>query len=300
MLLLGRNWTQDIQAGRAHVCATYDPVHQALPSDGVVCTPDLAYGTDPRQVLDIYKSSGSSPAGGLPVVVFVHGGAFIRGNKDSTPYIYANVPKLFAREGYLGINVEYRLAPEFPYPCGAEDVSLAVSWVRQHARSWGGDPDRIVLFGHSAGGSHVASYLTDPLFNGQAQGVVGAILVSARLDADTLPDNPNAGGVAAYYGTDVALQQRHAPMAHAGSMAVPLMVAVAEYENPYLELYGLEYAARVAATGCMPRIIQVMHHNHTSIVAHIGCSSSGFTADLLEFVATHTRPSGTVSPVPAA
>lgn len=286
MLALGPDWARDIQGNRRQVCEIYDAVHDALPARGLRTVSAQAYGDDPRQQLDLYLPPGDGAA--RPIVAFVHGGAFLRGSKDATPHIYANVPKLFARAGCIGVNVEYRLAPQAPYPAGAEDVAAAVDWLRRHAAAWGGDPRRIVLVGHSAGGSHVATYLTDPRFQGQAGGVAAAVLISARLDADTLPGNPNAAGVVAYYGADPAQQRRHAPMAHAGAMAVPLMLAIAEHENPYLDLYALQYAARVTAAGRMPRFVQVPKHNHTSIVAHLGCADGGFDATLLDFVAAHT------------
>jgi acetyl esterase/lipase len=60
-------------------------------------------------VLDLYRHERSA---GVPVVLFVHGGAFVRGDKDVTGEVYANVCYYFARHGYLGVNVEYRLAPD--------------------------------------------------------------------------------------------------------------------------------------------------------------------------------------------
>jgi len=131
-------------------------------------------------------------------------------------------------------------------------VAAAVDWLRRRAAQWGGDAARIVLIGHSSGGSHVASYLTDPLLDGHADGVVAAVLISARLDADTHPDNPNAAGVIAYYGADPSLQCRHAPMAHAQRMTTPLMIAVAEHENPYLDLYALQQ--RAAKGGALTQV----------------------------------------------
>ena len=289
MLALGPTWAQDIQENRRRVCDIYDAIHGALPADDLRVAPAQAYGDDPRQQLDLYLPIAHDQTA-RPIVAFVHGGAFLRGNKDATPHIYANVPRLFARAGCIGVNIEYRLAPRAPYPAGADDVAAAVGWLREHAAAWGGDPERIVLLGHSAGGSHVATFLTDPRYKGQAQGVTAAALISARLDADTLPGNPNAAGVVAYYGADPAQQRRHAPMAHAEAMTVPLMVAVAEYENPYLDLYALQYAARVAAAGRMPRIVQVARHNHTSIVAHLGSADREFATALLDFVQAHAAP----------
>jgi len=299
MLTLGPTWANDIQGNRRQVCEIYDAVHDGLPADGLRTLPAQAYGDDPRQQLDLYLPAAADGAA-RPIVAFVHGGAFLRGSKDATPHIYANVPRLFARAGCVGVNVEYRLAPQAPYPAGADDVAAAVDWLRRHAAAWGGDPRRIVLIGHSAGGSHVATFLTDPRYRGQADGVAGAALISARLEADTLPGNPNAAGVVAYYGPDPALQRRHAPMAHTEAMAVPLLIAIAEYENPYLDRYALQYAARVAVAGRMPRIVQVPGHNHTSVVAHLGSADGAFAAALLDFVAAHAGPLPITAPAAPA
>ncbi|MGO4156855.1 alpha/beta hydrolase [Cupriavidus sp. YAF13] len=295
MRALGHDWARDIQGNRKQVCEIYDAVHAALPADGMQRVAGLAYGSDPRQQLDLYLPPDATPASALPVVVFVHGGAFLRGNKDASPYIYANVPRLFARLGYVGVNLEYRLAPQAPYPAGAQDVVAALAWLRASVDAYGGDARRIVLIGHSAGGSHVASALSDPLFDGEAAGVAGAVLVSARLQADTLPDNPNAGGVVAYYGADSAQQQQRAPMAFAQRLTAPLMVVFAEHENPYLDLYALQYAARVAkAQRRAPRVVQVPHHNHTSVVAHLGSADTALADALsgfIESVVTHRAAS---------
>ena len=291
MRALGTRWAADIQGNRRQVCAIYDRVHATFPADGVRRHADLAYGPHERHRLDLYLPPDGSVDERRPVVAFVHGGAFVRGDKDASPHIYANVPRWFARQGYIGVNVEYRLAPEAAYPAGAEDVAAALAWLRAEAAAYGGDPQRIVLVGHSAGGSHVASCLSDPACGDNLAGVAGAVLVSARLQADTLPDNPNAGGVAAYYGNDPALQVARAPMPFAGRLRVPLMVAFAEFENPYLDLYALQYAARVReAQGRSPRVVQVAHHNHTSIVAHLGTDDTAFSRVLSDFLETVTQP----------
>ncbi|WZB62342.1 alpha/beta hydrolase [Achromobacter xylosoxidans] len=289
MLALGPTWAQDIQENRRRVCDIYDAIHGALPADDLRVAPGQAYGDDPRQQLDLYLPIAHDQTA-RPIVAFVHGGAFLRGNKDATPHIYANVPRLFARAGCIGVNIEYRLAPRAPYPAGADDVAAAVGWLREHRGRLGRGPDT-----HRAARPFYrwqpCRHLPDgsPLRGPDARRG-GAALISARLDADTLPGNPNAAGVAAYYGADPARQRRHAPMAHAEAMAVPLMVAVAEYENPYLDLYALQYAARVAAAGRMPRIVQVARHNHTSIVAHLGSADREFATALLDFVQAHAAP----------
>src|SRR5262249_2161220 len=133
-----------------------------------------------------------------PVVLFVHGGAYVGGERNVTPEVYANVATWFARKGCIGINVGYRLAPEATYPEGARDIARAVAWVHQSVEVFGGDPARILLVGHSSGGTHVASYAFDATARGEpTPRILGQVLISARLRADTLPENPNAAGVRA-------------------------------------------------------------------------------------------------------
>ena len=119
---------------------------------------DVPYGTHSRQIVDVYRHGRVE---NVPVVLFVHGGALVRGDKDLTDEVYANVCYYFARHGYLGVNVEYRLAPESKYPGGAEDLAAAIAWAKRSARDLGGDPERL-LVGHSAGATHVAGYAWDP------------------------------------------------------------------------------------------------------------------------------------------
>ncbi len=173
----------------------------------------------PRQVLDVFSPQGASAR---PVVAFVHGGAFVRGQKDMDAEIYSNVLWYFARHGFVGVNIEYRHAPEAAYPGGAADVGAAVAWIADNIANYGGDPSRIVLIGHSAGGTHVAGYMLDPGtgFTPDA-GVKGMVLISGRLRADMRPDNPNAANVAAYFGSDDALFDVRSPVTHAERCTVP-------------------------------------------------------------------------------
>jgi len=85
------------------------------------------------------------------------------------------------RKGLLGIIVGYRLAPEARYPDGSLDVSAAVAWARSHGPDYGGDPERIFLVGHSAGGTHVAPYVAHPRARpAEGHGVRGIVLLSGR------------------------------------------------------------------------------------------------------------------------
>lgn len=280
---IGPRWQRDIRAAGDETKALYLPLLRAAPRDGVEVLKDLPYGPRPRQVLDIYRPAGAQRA---PVVVFVHGGAFVRGDKDINDQMYANVLLWFARRGCVGINVEYRLAPEAPYPGGSADLGLAVQWLQRRVGEFGGDARRLCLLGHSAGGTHVASLLCDPRpdLAALSQGAACAVLVSARLRADVLPANPNAPGVRAYYGDDAAAHEARSPVAHAARVRQPVFVVNAQFENPLLDLYGLEFAWTLArARGVAPLHATLADHNHVSIMAHFHTGEDWLGEQILDF-----------------
>jgi acetyl esterase len=281
---IGPIWGRDIQAHRDRVFELYAPLLAAAPRTGVRVARDIAYGEHPRRRLDLFLPDRAHDA---DVVVFVHGGAFVRGDKCATHWIYDNVLYWFARHGCIGVNVEYRLAPEAPYPGGAEDTAMALAWVRAHAREHGGNPARIFLVGHSAGATHVATLLCDPVLEqAEVPEVAGAVLVSGRLRADARPDNPNAAGVRAYFGDDEALYEARSPVTHAARLRVPVFIAIAEYENPLLDVYGAEMLHRVAdAQGRAPRFLRLAGHNHISIVAHFNTGEDILGQEILDFFA---------------
>src|SRR5262249_56969764 len=97
---------------------------------------------------DIFAAEGEG--GARPVVMFVHGGGYVRGNKrpPGSPF-YDNVMVWAARNGMVGVNVEYRLAPQFPWPAGAQDLGAAVRWVADNIPPPGGGPGRRYLPGAS-------------------------------------------------------------------------------------------------------------------------------------------------------
>lgn len=274
----GPRWHQDITAGRDAMFEAWAPLLRANAIEPTLR--DVPYGQHPRQVLDVFASEGASD---LPVLVFVHGGAFVRGDKDQTPWVHVNVPAEFSRHGFLAFNVEYRLAPQASWPAGAQDVRDALLWISRHAQQWGGDPKRIFLMGHSAACAHCASAVWDDrVLPPEGLPVAGLVLLSPRVVADTRADNPNAHGVRAYYGDDQALYAGREPIGLVRPDAPPTLIALAQYENPLLDFYALDLAHRLAVVadrhkGPMPRVIQLMDHNHVSVVAQFNtpCNDLG-------------------------
>jgi acetyl esterase/lipase len=285
---IGPRWALDLRGNSQRVKEAYAPLLARAPREGIAVARDLAYGAHARQVLDVFTPAGAARA---PVVVFVHGGAFVRGDKRVSDEIYDNVLYWFARQGCVGVNLEYRLAPEAPYPEGARDVAHAMTWLNAQVAKHGGDPARMLLVGHSAGGTHVASYAFGPKGSADACHAQAVVLVSARLRADQLPENPNAAGVQAYFGDDAALYEPRSPVSHAATGRLPAFIVTAEFENPLLDVYGLEFAHRVAAArGQAPRYLQMRGHNHMSIVAHFNSGEETLGREIMNFFGALTAP----------
>jgi acetyl esterase/lipase len=283
LVAIGPRYQSDI---RTHIPRTRElflPLLAESPKAGVRVTADLAFGDDPAQRLDVYRPEGAADA---PVVVFVHGGALTRGDKNANAEVYANVMYFFARHGVVGINTNYRLAPEHRYPSAALDIGSAVAWARANVADHGGDPDRIFLVGHSSGGTHAATWAYDPAIHGAAgPGVAGLVLLSGRLTADNRPGDPNAAGVEAYFGTDPSLYPSRSPVSHGAASDVPTFIVVAEFDNPFLDAYGADLFSRICSSrGRCPRFTQLIGHNHMSMVMSFNTADEALGLEILEFI----------------
>jgi acetyl esterase len=290
MAEVGPRWNADIPAHMRLMIEGFSAVLAESPDDGVAVVRDLQYGEHARQVVDVYLAPGATRA---PVVLFVHGGAFVDGAKDRSPQVYGNVLRYFARHGVHGVNVEYRLAPEAGYPEGSHDVARAVAWTRASAERFGWNREQIFLFGHSAGATHAALYAYDRrLWPADGHGVAGLITVSGRMRADNLAENPNARKVEAYFGADPGTLADGSPVNHVSATSVPTLVAVAEFENTLLDVYGMELAARLATIKRRaPPFVWLRGHNHASIVAHFNTAEDDLGRSIRAFILDRTAAS---------
>ena len=126
-----------------------------LPADPArVSARGVAYGADPRQRLDVYTPASPAAGKGAPVLVFFYGGGWSSGDRSG----YAFAGRSMAAEGFVTVVPDYRLVPQVRFPAFVQDGAAAVAWARAHAAEYGGDPDRIVLMGHSAG-AYIAAML---------------------------------------------------------------------------------------------------------------------------------------------
>jgi len=118
---------------------------------------DVAFGPRPRQRLDVYAPRHAKGEAAAPVAVFFYGGSWDSGRKQD----YNWVGQALASRGFVTVVPDYGLYPQVRYPGFLEDGARAVRWAQDHAAEFGGDPERIVLVGHSAGAYNAAMIALD-------------------------------------------------------------------------------------------------------------------------------------------
>ncbi|MFZ5732156.1 MAG: alpha/beta hydrolase [Pseudomonadota bacterium] len=263
--------------------ALYAAAHQKEPYTGVKVERDISYGSNERNRLDVFVPEAAGSA--RPVVIFVHGGGFIRGDKRSSGnFYYDNIMLWAAKSGFVGVNTTYRLAPQNPWPAGAEDIAATVRWVSENIASRGGDPAKVYLIGHSAGAVHVASYVAHPNFHGpKGIGLAGAVVISGLYDITQSPSDAER----AYFGTDASVYKERSSLAGLAASKLPLMVTAAELDPPrFVEQYELlKDAACKSARGCA-RTFNLPQHSHISEVFAINTGDNRLTDQIIDFIKT--------------
>ena len=237
---------------------------------------NLAYGPHPRHRLNLFPPAGETVEAKW-ALVFMHGGGFVTGDKEETPDVfYDNVGIWATAQGMIGITINYRLAPEHGWPAGREDVAAALAWVRSNVSQFYGDPQRIVLMGHSAGATHVASYVAHA---GTSSGIAGCVCVSGMYDLNIAPVN------AAYFGADASAYPERSPLAGLARTATPLLITFAEQDPAVIQRHALSlFAARLETVGVLPAIAQLRGHNHFSGILHLNSPDLSLSQELKRFI----------------
>jgi acetyl esterase len=172
-----------VAENRAVVAALAGFSGEQQPVASVVDTHVPAVGHDIP--IRIYTPAGTPEDSPLPVTLFLHGGGWVTGDLDSQDHL-ARVTA--SRSRTIVVSVDYRLAPEHRFPAGVEDAYDCLIWVAEHARSFGGDPERLALLGESAGGNLAAVTAQEAVRRG---GPAITIHVLAYPATDRFDDSPS-------------------------------------------------------------------------------------------------------------
>jgi len=248
-------------------------VNQKEPYPDVTVVRDIAYGTDPLQKLDLFTAA-PTPGAPKPVVMFIHGGGFQRGDKRpaGSPF-YDNIMLWLTGQGMVGVNINYRLAPKHTWPAAHEDLAAAVGWVQANILQHGGDPDRLVLWGTSAGADLIAGHLGHPQFHGpKGHDVKAAIMLSGFYEK----------GVPAYFGNDPGDREKHASTEGLKKTTIPLFVSRTELDLPTSIEQADALNKALCDAGRCPTYVVFKDHSHLSQAYSVGTTDTSVSGPIRE------------------
>jgi len=272
-------------AGLAALLSACSPVaafNRLVPRDGYSIHQDLAYGTAPRQRLDVYVPDGLK--GPAPVLLFFYGGAWQSGDRA----MYLAFGQAFATKGIVTMVADYRLYPQVTYPAFVEDAARALAWAHAHAAAYGGDPGRIFVAGHSAGAYNAIMLASDPRFI-QAQGgsldwIRGAIGIAGPYDFLPLRE---ANYIAIFHGANNRLTQ---PIAHIDGPRPPMLLAAGLDDGTVDPANTTRMAAALAAHHSAVTVRRYPGIGHIGIILSLVPGLRGRTTlrqDMLDFIHAH-------------
>jgi acetyl esterase/lipase len=256
----------------------YAPMFPKEAWAGVSIERDIAYDSDRLQKLDVFTPDGAKGKK-LPVLLFVHGGGFTRGDKHGDFYP-DNITLWAAENAMVGVNINYRLAPKDPWPVGVKDLASAIAWTKANIAHYGGDPNRIVLFGHSAGANHVADYAAHPEVRGaEASSVKGVIMLSPAYSTAS-GARPNA-----YYGEDADLGSVSGQITRLTASPYPLFYGYAEFDLQPMKATATALIEGVCQTKSRcPKSVELKDSNHFSEGMAVGTPDQQLTGPLLQWI----------------
>jgi arylformamidase len=219
-----------------------------LPS-GIRITRDVAYGRDERQRFDVYSPPQAS---GAPVIFMVHGGGWATGDKAMRAVIENKVAHWVPR-GYVFISTNYRLLPAADPLEQARDVARALAVAQNDAASWGGDRNKFVLMGHSAGAHLIGLLAATPALAPQWRGAV--LLDSAALNVPDIMQAPHVRLYDRAFGSDPAFWNAVSPL-QVLDRARPPILAVCSTQRKQACPQAARFVAKASSLGTQAAVLQ--------------------------------------------
>jgi len=268
-------------AGLGTLADGADDATPAPPPAGVRAIRDLGYGPDPAQRLDVYLPTQPAAAN-APVIFFVHGGGWRRGDKASARLLEPKVSH-WVEQGWVVISANYRMLPT-PVATQAEDVAAAIAFAQSQAGLWNADPTRFVLMGHSAGAHLVALLAAGAPTAARPQPWRGAVFLdSAALDVPAIMNARHFGLYDRAFGADPAQWTAVSPYAALAGAAAP-MLAVCSSRRKDSCPQAERFVARANALGGHARVL-AEDLSHMQINTTLGAPSD-YTAQVDAFLAS--------------
>lgn len=282
-LLLG--WASPCRAGEEKSA----PAAKTAPFE-IQAIKDLPYyeGKDADPVkhrLDLFLPRNHKD---FPVLFFVHGGAWVHGDKSGLLGIYKSFGAYWAKHGVGVVVINYRLAPKVTYPEQIKDVARAFAWTHKNIGKYGGLADRIFVCGHSAGGHLVSLLATNDAYL-KAEGlslkdIRGVIPISGVYK---IPENDRLFDLA--FGTDPKQRRDASPLCHARPDAPPFLIIYADTDLKHCgKDPSEEFCKCLKDKKCEAQTLEVTERNHVSVLLSANVEGDPVSRAIQEFVAAHS------------
>ena len=233
----------------------------------------VAYGTDPLQRLDVYAPKD---ANGARVIVFFYGGSWATGSRDG----YGFVGHALAARDFIVVVPDYRKVPAVHFPAFVDDSAAAMAWVRANVGRYGGDPARVAVAGHSAGGYIAAMLALEP-----GRVPLGSIkaLVGLAGPYDFYPFEPGGAAERAFgQGSDPRATQ---PVSFASAAAPPSLLLTGADDTTVRPRNATALAAKLKAAGASTQVIRYPGIGHIGLLLALSKPFRGKAPALDDMVA---------------
>ncbi len=201
-----------------------EALRRAYPqAESATANVDVPYGLDDQQKYDVYLPQQRSSS---PIILMIHGGNWIEGDKQDSNTA-AGKAGHWTSKGYIFISANYRLAQNPDPLLQAADIASAIAHIQTNASKWGGNPKKIILMGHAAGG-HLAALLSSNPNYAADQGAVswaGAVILDTEaLDVPSLMNSSHLQVYDRVFGADEAYWQDTSPKQTLSNAAIPMLI----------------------------------------------------------------------------
>ncbi|HEY4125609.1 MAG TPA: alpha/beta hydrolase [Rhizomicrobium sp.] len=265
-------------------CSPASLLNLTVPRSGYRVVRDLAYGTDTRQKLDLYiPDSLKAPA---PVILFFYGGSWQSGEKAW----YLAFGQSFASKGIIVAIADYRLYPKVKYPAFLDDSANALRFVHEKVASYGGDPARLFLAGHSAGAYNAIMLVADPHYlqdvHGDVNWVRGVIGISGPYDFLPL----KSADLIDIFGGDRRVDTQ--PITYIDAKRPPMLLVTGSDDTTVLPRNTKRMAAKLRSFGTDVKEIVYPGVGHIGIILSIAKpfrSRTTLRDDIVNFVNAQER-----------
>jgi acetyl esterase/lipase len=250
---------------------------------------DIPYYTGPdadkvKHKLDLFLPKGKSD---FPVVMFVHGGAWVFGDKDFFG-AHEAIGRMFARHGIGAAVISYRLSPVVKHPEHVKDVARAFAWLHNNIKTYGGRPDELFVCGHSAGGHLVALLATDETYL-KAEGlklddIKGVMPISGVY---LIPDN----WFNEVFGKDPDVRKTASPLKDVHPGCPPFCIIYGDDDFPTCGILSEKFCNALKDKDDSAELHEIKNRSHISIITGTAKDDDPCAKVLLDFVMKHTAKS---------